>query len=83
VGHLNSAIEAELEGDYLRALGYYRKLVAQGSLLDRIGIYQAIARCLEKLGRLKKAGYWHKKAGLGYMKLPGRAWDCRKEPTTR
>jgi tetratricopeptide (TPR) repeat protein len=70
MGPLNSAIEAELSADYRRALGYYRKLASQGSLLDRIGIYQAIARCFEKLGSLKKAGYWHEKAGQGYVKLP-------------
>lgn len=41
-------------------------------MLDRVGIYQAIARCFEKIGLQRKAGYWHERAGLGYMRLPAR-----------
>jgi hypothetical protein len=59
MGLLNSAIEAELDGEYRRAISRYSQLAKQGSILDRVGIYQAIARCLEKLGSLRKAGYWH------------------------
>jgi tetratricopeptide (TPR) repeat protein len=69
---LNSAIEAELNADYRRAITYYKKLAQQGSSLDRVGINQAIARCYEKLGSLNKAAHWHEKAGQGYMKLPGK-----------
>ena len=39
-------------------------------MLDRVGIYQAIARCQEKLGILERAAFWHERAGRGYMKLP-------------
>jgi len=69
---LNSAIKAELRPDYPLALRYYRKLARQGAPLDRIGIYQAMARCFEKSGSMSKAGYWHEKAGQGYMRLPTR-----------
>jgi len=72
VGLLNSAIEAELNADYRRAIPYYKRLAQQGSNLDRVGIYKAIARCYEKLGSLNKAAQWHEKAGQGYMKLPGK-----------
>ena len=72
MGLLNSAIEAELNADYRRAIPYYKRLAQQGSNLDRVGIYQAIARCYEKLGSLNKAAQWHEKAGQGYMKLPGK-----------
>ena len=67
---LNSAIEAELDADYRMAIKYYLPLSRQGSLLDRVGIYQAIARCFEKLGSFGKAALWHERAGRGYMKLP-------------
>jgi tetratricopeptide (TPR) repeat protein len=72
MGLLNSAIEAELHGKYRRAIGRYKQLARQGSMLDRVGIYQAIARCFEKLGSLRKAGYWHERAGEGYLKVPSR-----------
>ena len=72
MGLLNSAIEAELNADYRRAIPYYKRLAQQGSNLDRVGIYKAIARCYEKLGSLNKAAQWHEKAGQGYMKLPGK-----------
>jgi len=67
---LNSAIEAELDADYRMAIKHYFPLCRQGSLLDRVGIYQAIARCLEKLGSFGKAAVWHERAGRSYMKLP-------------
>jgi tetratricopeptide (TPR) repeat protein len=72
LGSLTSAIKAELNSDYSRAIGYYHKLSSQGSLLDRVGIYQAIARCHEKLGELNKAGAWHEKAGKAYLKVSNR-----------
>ena len=72
MGFLTSAIKAELDADYRGALSYYHKLAAQGSLLDRVGIFQSIARCYEKLGSLNEAAYWHERAGDGYMKLPNR-----------
>jgi tetratricopeptide (TPR) repeat protein len=69
---LNSAIEAELDGQYRRAIGFYTQLSKRGSVLDRVGVYQAIARCLEKLGSLKKAAYWHERAGEAYLKVPSK-----------
>ena len=72
MGLLTAAIRAELNTDYTRAIGYYRKLALQGSLLDRVGIYQALARCHEKLGELKKAGAWHEKAGYAYLNISNR-----------
>jgi tetratricopeptide (TPR) repeat protein len=67
---LNSAIEAELDADYRLAIKCYTRLSRRGSVLDRVGIYQALARCYEKLGSFRKAAYWHEKVGQGYMKLP-------------
>ncbi len=69
---LTAAIKAELNTDYPRAIEYYRKLASEGPLLDRVGIYQAVARCHEKLGELKKAGAWHEKAGDAYLKISNR-----------
>jgi hypothetical protein len=34
-----------------------------------VGVFQALARCAEKLGRLKEAGAWRRKAGQGYLIL--------------
>ena len=39
-------------------------------MLDRVGIFQAIARCFEKLGAFERAAVWHERAGKGYMSLP-------------
>jgi len=66
---LIDAIEAESRGDFEAALPHYEKLTASGSPLDRVGIDQALARCNEKLGRLKDAGAWRQKAGQGYLAL--------------
>ena len=66
---LVDAIDAEARGDFARALEPYAKLTDSGSDLDRIGIYQALARCNEKLGRLREAGAWRRKAGQGYLAL--------------
>ena len=44
-------------------------MTESGSSLDRIGIDQALARCHEKLGRLREAGVWRRKAGAGYLAL--------------
>ncbi len=66
---LVDAIDAEARGDFARALEHYAKLSDSGSSLDRIGIYQALARCGEKLGRLREAGVWRRKAGAGYLAL--------------
>jgi tetratricopeptide (TPR) repeat protein len=69
VSDLIEAIEAEARGDFAKALAPYGKLTESGSALDQIGIYQALARCHEKLGRLKEAGAWRRKAGQGYVRL--------------
>ncbi len=66
---LVEAIDAEARGDFAEALEHYAKLTESGSALDRIGIFQALARCHEKLGRLKEAGVWRRKAGQGYLVL--------------
>lgn len=66
---LVDAIDAEARGDLARALEHYERLTDSGSDLDRIGMYQALARCHEKLGRLREAGAWRRKAGQGYLAL--------------
>ncbi|HKZ89572.1 MAG TPA: hypothetical protein VJ300_04855 [Thermoplasmata archaeon] len=66
---LVAAIEAEARCDFEAASEHYLGLTGSGSPLDRIGIYQALARCYEKLGRLKEAGAWRRKAGQGYSAL--------------
>lgn len=66
---LVDAIEAEARGDFAKALDQYDKLTDSGSALDRVGIYQALARCSEKLGRLREAGGWRRRAGQGYLAL--------------
>ena len=66
---LLEAIEAEARGDFAKALVHYARLTQSGSALDRVGIVQALARCNEKLGRLKEAGAWRRKAGQGYLSL--------------
>jgi tetratricopeptide (TPR) repeat protein len=66
---LIDAIAAEALGDFSKALAHYAKLTESGSALDRVGIFQALARCAEKLGDLKKAGTWRWKAGQGYRAL--------------
>jgi tetratricopeptide (TPR) repeat protein len=75
---LTSAIKAELAADYREALRHCEKLAKQGVLLDRIGIFQAIARCYEKLGSLRKAAYWHERAGHGYLKLSNRIMGAQE-----
>ncbi len=69
MSHLVEAIEAEARGDFAKALAHYERLTETGSPLDRVGIHQALARCSEKLGRLKEAGGWRRKAGTGYLAL--------------
>src|SRR5207245_10788224 len=64
---LVEAIEAEARSDFAKALGHYARLTESGSALDRVGIFQALARCNEKLGRLKDAGTWRRRAGQGYL----------------
>src|SRR5947209_17660863 len=66
---LVEAIEAEARSDFATALGHYARLTESGSALDRVGIFQALARCNEKLGRLRDAGTWRRKAGQGYLAL--------------
>ncbi len=66
---LVEAIEAEARADFSKALSHYVKLTESGSALDRVGIFQALARCNEKLGRLRDAGAWRRKAGQGYLAL--------------
>jgi hypothetical protein len=69
VSDLLEAIDAEARGDFSKALGHYTRLTESGTALDRVGILQALARCAEKLGRLKEAGGWRQKAGQGYRSL--------------
>src|SRR5438477_11242867 len=66
---LTEAIAAEALGDFAKALDHYSRLTESGSPLDRGGILQALARCAEKLGRLKDAGGWRRKAGQVYRAL--------------
>ena len=67
---LLKAIDAEARADFAAALEHYGKLTSSGSALDRVGIHQALARCCEKLGRLRDAGAWRRMAGQGYLALP-------------
>src|SRR2546426_9654747 len=69
VSHLLDAIHAETRGDFRTAAEHYRHLTESGSPIDRVGIYQALARCHEKLGDVKPAGQWRRKAGNAYLGL--------------
>ena len=69
MSHLIDAIEAEARGDFRRASEHYRHLTETGSALDRIGIFQALARCHEKLGDLRPAAESRRMAGKGYLEL--------------
>lgn len=73
MSHLVEAIEAEARGDFKRAVEHYRHLTEVGSPLDRVGVFQALARCHEKQGDLKAAAEWRRKAGMGYLALPDNA----------
>lgn len=64
------AIELEVRGDFAKAIEAYRGLVDEGSPLDRVGIFQALARCCEKMGKLPEAAPWRHRAASGYMGLP-------------
>jgi len=66
---LLEAIDAEVRGDFAKAVAAYQGLTEQGSDLDRIGICQALARCLEKMGKLPEAAAWRRRAAQGYMSL--------------
>ena len=66
---LVEAIDTEARGDFAKALEHYVKLTESGSSIDRIGICQALARCNEKLGRLREGGGWRRKAGAAYLTL--------------
>lgn len=66
---LLAAIDAEVKGDFASAVEAYRSLTEAGTPLDRIGIYQAIARCHERMGSLERAAPWRRKAAQGYMDL--------------
>ena len=70
MSHLIDAIQAEALGDFHAAAQHYGHLTESGSVVDRIGIYQALARCHEKLGEVKSAGQWRRMAGQGYLALP-------------
>ena len=69
MARLIEAIDAEVRGDFARAVDAYPPLAETGSNLDRIGIHQAIARCCEKMGRLADAAAWRRRAAKGYMAL--------------
>jgi tetratricopeptide (TPR) repeat protein len=69
---LTAAIRAELDSDYGTAVRNYRRLAKKGSLLDRVGIFQSIARCYEKLGKFTEAATWRERAGNAYARLPTR-----------
>ncbi len=66
---LVEAIDAEARSDFAKAAEHYARLTESGSNIDRIGIFQALARCHEKLGQLRDAGAWRRKAGAGYLAL--------------
>jgi tetratricopeptide (TPR) repeat protein len=66
---LPAAIEAEVRADFPRAIREYEGLADHGYALDRIGIFQALARCHEKMGHLAEAAPWRRKAAQGYMAL--------------
>jgi len=66
---LLEAIDAEVRGDFAKAVAAYQGLTEQGSDLDRIGICQALARCLEKMGKLPEAAAWRRRAAQRYMSL--------------
>src|SRR2546426_12786186 len=70
MSHLIDAIQAETRGDFRTAAEHYRHLTEGGSPVDRVGIYQALARCHEELGDLKAGGQWRRKAGNTYLELP-------------
>ena len=70
MSHLIDAIHAETRGDFRTAAEHYRHLTEGGSPLDRVGIYQALARCHEKLGDVKAGGHWRRKGGKAYLELP-------------
>ncbi len=70
MSHLIDAIQAEARGDLEAAAENYRQLTEGGTPLDRIGIFQALARCNERLGHLQEAGGWRWKAGKAYLALP-------------
>src|SRR5881397_4313038 len=69
MSHLIDAIRAEAKGDFRAAAGHYSHLTESGSLTDRIGTSQALARCHEKLGDVRTAGQWRRKAGGAYLGL--------------
>jgi hypothetical protein len=69
VSSLLAAIDAEVCGDFAKAIEAYRGLAEGGPSLDRIGIYQALARCHEKLAKLADAAPWRRRAAQAYMAL--------------
>src|SRR3972149_6354382 len=71
VSKLLEAIEAEVRGDFKTAAAAYETLTDVGSTLDRIGIYQALARCREKAGELRDAAPWRREGGQGKMGVSG------------
>jgi tetratricopeptide (TPR) repeat protein len=75
---LTSAVKAELASDYRKAANLYSQLVTHGSQLDRIGIFQALAKCFEMLGSINKAAYWHERGGQAYLRLPSKVMELQE-----
>lgn len=66
---LIEAIDAEVRGDFAKAVAAYDRLSEVGPPIDRIGMYQALARCYERMGKFAEAAPWRRKAAQGYMAL--------------
>lgn len=66
---LVDAIQREQEADYLGAIRAYRKLLKRGSALDKVGLYQGMARCFEHMGQYREGIGWRGKAAEAYLEV--------------